>query len=104
MQSVIIFTQTGFSIAYVIFVAKAFQQHVPNMPWRYWILIFAIPFWLTTLIKSMKKLAPVALFGFIAIFGALLSVMVREHGLIALFPLYCISLGISLGKNHQFVV
>ncbi len=83
VQFIIAFTQTGFSIAYVIFIAQSVGSFVPHWDWRWFAVLFLPLFYALLLIKQLKSLGFIVALGFVAIIAALIAVLVYifiDHG------------------------
>jgi len=76
VQFALAFTQTGFSIAYVLFISQSIGSFVPLWDWR-WFAVALVPLlYGLVLIKQLKSLGAIVALGFIAIMAALIAVVV----------------------------
>jgi proton-coupled amino acid transporter len=75
VQFIIAFTQTGFSIAYVIFVGQSIGSFAPHIDWRWFAFMFLPLFYALLLMKQFKSLGALVSFAFLSILGALVAVL-----------------------------
>jgi proton-coupled amino acid transporter len=75
VQFIIAFTQTGFSIAYVIFVGQSIGSFAPHIDWRWFAFMFLPLFYALLLMKQFKSLGALVSFAFLSILAALVAVL-----------------------------